>query len=211
MNTSTKPMVKVWDIWVRFTHWTVAVGVLANLLGLTEEGDTWHQYIGYAVATLVVLRLLWGLVGTKYARFSNFFPTPNRIIRHVKSFGQKPTQPHLGHNPFGALMMFALWAAILGLGVSGYMMTLDQYWGEEWLQETHEVLANSLYVLIPLHVGAAILMSFIEKQNLVKAMITGKKRAPHIEITSNDAIVGDNAQSTTQSDIISNPPSDNTP
>lgn len=171
MSTTT---VKVWDLWVRLTHWTVAIGVFINLFELTEEGGTWHEYVGYAVAGIVVSRLIWGFIGTKYARFSDFFPTPNRIKNHLQSIGGKG-EKHLGHNPFGALMMFALWGVIIGLGVTGYMMGMDAYWGEEWLQEGHELLANSLYVLIPLHVLSAIGMGFIQKQNLVKAMITGNK------------------------------------
>ncbi len=175
MSTTT---VKVWDLWVRLTHWTVAVGVLINLFELTEEGSTWHEYVGYAVVAIVVSRLIWGFIGTKYARFSDFFPTPNRIKNHLTSISGNGKK-HLGHNPFGALMMFALWGVIIGLGVTGYMMGMDAYWGEEWLQELHELLANSLYVLIPVHVLSAIGMGFIEKQNLVKAMITGKKTVHH--------------------------------
>lgn len=174
MNTT----VKVRDLWVRLTHWTVAVGILINLVELTEEGSTWHEYVGYAVAAIVVSRLIWGFIGTKYARFSDFFPTPNRIKNHLTSISGNGKK-HLGHNPFGALMMFALWGVIIGLGVTGYMMGMDAYWGEEWLQELHELLDNSLYVLIPVHVLSAIGMSFMEKQNLVKAMITGKKTVHH--------------------------------
>lgn len=169
----TPTKVKVWDIWVRLTHWSVALGILANL-AITEEGSLWHQYVGYGVAALVISRLIWGLIGTKYARFSNFFPTPRRLCQHIKSF-HKPNQTHLGHNPLGAMMMFALWAVCLGLGATGYMMTLDAYWGVAWLEETHELLANSLYVLVPLHVISAIVMSVLQKQNLVKSMITGNK------------------------------------
>ncbi|UTO04372.1 cytochrome b/b6 domain-containing protein [Moraxella sp. FZLJ2107] len=171
--TTTAKTVKVWDIWVRLTHWLVAIGIFVNLTELIEEGSTWHEYVGYAVAALVVSRLIWGFIGTKYARFSDFFPTPRRIKNHLKGFGKQGT--HLGHNPFGALMMFALWGVIIALGVTGYLMGLDAYWGEEWLQELHEILANSLYLLIPLHVLSAIGMSFVEKQNLIKAMITGNK------------------------------------
>lgn len=175
MTTTTTTTVKVWDIWVRFTHWVVAAGIVANL-AITEEGSLWHEYVGYTVVGLVIARLIWGVIGTKYARFSNFFPTPSRIKAHLHSFRAQPkTDAHLGHNPFGALMMFALWGVILGLGISGYMMSTDAFWGVEWLGELHEVLATSLYVLVPIHILSAIVMSKLQKQNLIKAMITGKK------------------------------------
>ncbi len=171
----TVKKIKVWDILVRFTHWAVAIGILANL-AITEDGSTWHEYVGYTVVGLVAMRLLWGLIGTKYARFSNFFPTPKRIKTHLKTFKNKQMdENHLGHNPFGALMMFALWGVIIVLGVSGYLMGTDQFWGVDEIEEIHEILANSLYVLVPVHVLSAIVMGKLQRQNLVKAMITGNK------------------------------------
>ncbi len=192
----TVKKIKVWDVLVRFTHWAVAIGILANL-AITEEGSTWHEYVGYTVVGLVVVRLLWGLMGTKYARFSNFFPTPKRIKTHLKSFKNKQmNEEHLGHNPFGALMMFALWGVIIGLGVSGYLMGTDQFWGVEEIEEIHEILANALYVLVPIHVLSAIVMSQLQRQNLIKAMITGNKTVSVYEqddtqsdLTKEDVIV----------------------
>lgn len=72
-------------------------------------------------------------------------------------------------------MMFALWGVILGLGVTGYLMETDRFWGEDWLKEIHEVFANSLYLLVPVHVISAIVMGRLQRQNLIKSMITGKK------------------------------------
>lgn len=167
--------VKVWDILVRLTHWVVAIGIFANLTFI-EEGNDIHEYVGYVVAGLVVLRLFWGFVGTKYARFTNFFPTPSRIkhhLRHMKNreFGMDA----VGHNPLASFMIFALWGTILGLGVTGYLTGTDQFWGVEWLGELHEVLAKGLYLLVPLHIVASIVMSYWQKQNLIKSMITGNK------------------------------------
>lgn len=167
--------VKVWDIWVRITHWAVALGIFANLIA-TEGGSDVHEYIGYAVAALVVARLIWGFIGTKYARFSNFFPTPRRIKQHIGEIkAHRFNDSHLGHNPFGALMMFALWGVILALGVTGYLQTTDRFWGDDTIQQIHELLANSWWVLVPLHVAAAIIMGRLQQQNLIKSMITGKK------------------------------------
>ena len=166
--------VKVWDLWVRFTHWAVAAIVFANLL-FTEEGEVVHRFIGYAACALVVLRLIWGLIGSRYARFSSFFPTPSRIVNHIRHMKAGEFHHDVGHNPMGALMMFALWISILGLGASGFLMETDAYWGNETVMEIHEVLADLMWPLIGLHVAAVVLMSVLSKTNLVRAMVTGKK------------------------------------
>lgn len=181
-NTSKAKQVKVWDILVRVTHWTVAAGIIANLL-FTEDGSELHEYVGYTVLGLVVVRLLWGLVGTRYARFTSFFPTPTRLKHHLSALSvRRVDEQHLGHNPLAALMMLSLWAVIIGLGLTGYLMETDifshiQLLGDkDVLEEIHELLANSLYLLVPLHIIAAIAMSYWQRQNLIKSMITGKKK-----------------------------------
>lgn len=178
--TASQQQVKVWDILVRFTHWAVAAGVIANL-AFTEDGGQIHEYVGYTVVALVVIRLLWGFVGTKYARFSDFFPTPKRVKSHLNELkaqhvnNQSVKTEHLGHNPLGALMIFALWGAIIGLGLTGYLMESRVLGNKDLFEGIHEVLANSLYVLVPLHVISAIVMSRLQKQNLIKSMVTGNK------------------------------------
>ena len=174
-NTSKTKQVKVWDILVRITHWTVAAGIIANLL-FTEDGSDLHVYVGYTVVGLVVLRLLWGLVGTRYARFTNFFPTPTRLKAHLSTLSvRRVDEQHLGHNPLAAIMMLSLWAVIIGLGITGYLMQSEIIGNKDLLEEVHELLANSLYLLVPLHIIAAIAMSYWQRQNLIKSMITGKK------------------------------------
>ena len=180
-NPKTR-QVKVWDILVRFTHWTVAAGIIANLF-FTEDGSDLHVYVGYTVLGLVVVRLLWGLVGTRYARFTSFFPTPTRLKHHLSALSvRRVDEQHLGHNPLAAIMMLSLWAVIIGLGVTGYLMETDIFshiqllGNKDVLEEIHELLANSLYLLVPLHIVAAIAMSYWQRQNLIKSMITGKKK-----------------------------------
>ena len=167
--------VRVWDILVRFTHWTVAAGIIANLV-FTEDGSELHEVVGYVVVGLVVIRLLWGLIGTRYARFSNFFPTPTRLKHHLADLSaRRVDEQHLGHNPLAALMMFTLWAVIIGLGLTGYFMEIKLLGNKDLMEGLHEFLANSLYLLVPLHIISAIVMSYWERQNLIKAMITGNK------------------------------------
>ncbi len=165
---------KVWDIVVRLFHWSLVACVLANLL-LLEEGDPPHRWAGYIASGLVLVRIVWGFVGSHHARFASFFPTPSRLAAHLAALKSGRHESSAGHNPAGALMMLALMGLVISLGVSGYLMGTDQFWGEEWLEEVHEALATLLQVAVLLHVAAALLMSRIERVNLVRAMITGIK------------------------------------
>ena len=174
-NIPRTRQVRVWDILVRITHWTVAAGIFINLL-FTEDGSELHEVVGYIVVGLVVIRLLWGLVGTRYARLSNFFPTPKRLKHHLSYLRARRVDEHnLGHNPLAALMMLTLWAVIIALGITGYLMESKILGNKDLMEGIHEFLANSLYLLVPLHIISAIVVSYWERQNLIKAMITGNK------------------------------------
>lgn len=120
--------------------------------------------------------LVWGFVGGRHARFADFFPTPQRLGRHLQAL-RRGEQPHYdGHNPLGALMMLALMVLVLSLGLTGWLQTTDAYWGEEWLMELHEWLANGLLLAAGLHAAAAIVMGRLERTRLIRAMITGHKQ-----------------------------------
>ena len=164
----------VWDLFVRAFHWSLVSCVTFNYFVL-NDGKTTHQIVGYVAVTLVVSRIIWGFIGSRHARFADFFPTPSRLahhIRQVKSGNHVATQ---GHNPVGALMMLALMATVLALGTTGWMQTLDAFWGEEWLQNLHRNIGNVLISLATLHALAAIVMGRMERTRLIKAMVTGIK------------------------------------
>jgi cytochrome b len=167
--------VKVWDLFVRFFHWSLVICVTLNLF-ILEEGEYPHQVAGYVACALIGLRLVWGFVGSRHARFSDFFPTPSRLRTQLVALWQGWHPRYVGHSPLGAIMMFGLTGLILALGLTGYMLGTDTYFGEEWLEELHEVLANTLMVAAGLHVVAAIVAGKIERVNLLKAMITGVKQ-----------------------------------
>lgn len=177
MRTSphTPDGVKVWDPFVRIFHWSLVACVLTNYF-VIDDGEDWHQWIGYAASALVTLRIVWGFIGTRHARFADFFPTPTRLRAHLVAMRSGSTEFHPGHNPLGALMMLALMALVLALGVTGFLQTTDAFWGEEWLQELHEWLGSGLITLAGLHAAAAIVMGRIERTALVTAMVTGTKR-----------------------------------
>ncbi|WP_101103384.1 cytochrome b/b6 domain-containing protein [Macromonas bipunctata] len=178
-NTSSAaastPAVKVWDPFVRIFHWSLVTCIVLNQFVL-EAGETAHEWTGYTASALVLLRLVWGFVGGRHARFADFFPTPQRLGRHLQAL-RRGEQPHYdGHNPLGALMMLALMVLVLSLGLTGWLQTTDAYWGEEWLMELHEWLANGLLLAAGLHAAAAIVMGRLERTRLIRAMITGHKQ-----------------------------------
>lgn len=171
-----KNPVKVWDPFIRFFHWSLVSCVLLNQFVL-EAGETAHQWAGYLACALVLARLVWGFVGSRHARFADFFPTPARLSAHLKALRQGQHPQYLGHNPVAALMMLGLMLAILSLGVTGWLQGTDAFFGEEWLMELHEVLANGMLLAAGLHAAAAILMGRLERVRLVRAMITGVKQS----------------------------------
>jgi cytochrome b len=169
--------VKVWDPVVRLFHWTVALGCVANLTVLREVKSV-HRYVGYVMLAAVAVRLVWGLVGGRHARFSDFVPSPGRLLGYLKALARREEPRYIGHNPAGALMMLALIGLVAACGITGWMMGLDAYWGVGWVETLHEVAANSILGLAILHVLAALVESWRHRENLVLAMVTGLKRAP---------------------------------
>jgi cytochrome b len=164
----------VWDRFVRFFHWALVSCVVLNYFVL-DDGKTLHQYTGYLALLLVLSRIVWGFIGSTHARFSDFFPTPSRLGRHIQHLRAGQPGPQLGHNPLGALMVLTLLASVLALGTTGWMQTLDAYWGEEWLQDVHRYIGNFLIGMATMHALAAICMSRLERTRLIKAMLTGTK------------------------------------
>jgi cytochrome b len=169
------PTVKVWDPLIRIFHWSLVVSFIgAYLLG--EDGGALHQALGYVTIGLVVFRLVWGVVGTRYARFSNFVPSPGELKTYaLQVFRGKETR-RSGHNPAGGAMIVALLAAILATGVTGWMMTTDAMWGSKLVEGVHEFFATSVLVLVALHLLGVLYSSIRHRENLVTAMFTGRKR-----------------------------------
>ena len=165
--------IRVWDPLVRILHWMLVICVISNLLN--ESGHTVHRWLGLTASAVVIVRFVWGFIGPQYARFSDWFPTPSRLTPYVKALLRNEAPRHVGHNPAGAVMMLALMALVISLGVSGYMMTTDAFFGEEWLEMLHGALADVLIGSVVLHVGAALFESWKHKENLVASMVHGKK------------------------------------
>jgi len=167
--------VKVWDIAVRLFHWSLlAAFVLAWVSA--EEWDRFHEITGYIVGGLIAFRIIWGLIGTNYARFSNFLYRPTTVVQYLRDSLTGRAKRFIGHNPAGGAMVIALLLSLVGITASGIAMTSNMFWGVEWVGEVHEALVSFTLVLVILHVAGVIYAGFEHKENLVKAMITGFKR-----------------------------------
>ena len=169
---SAEQHVKVWDLLVRSVHWSLATLIVIELFN--EAGaNPWHRYLGYVAAALVVVRLVWGCGDRGHARLASMADS----ARRTPSYITRPGPRSVGHTPPGALMAFALWVLVLLVALTGWMLGLDAFWGEEWLQQIHEVLAYTLAAFAVLHIVAALVTSRTQRVNLVKSMITGDKPA----------------------------------
>lgn len=168
--------VKVWDSFVRLFHWSL-VGLFAFAYVTGDEIQQLHNPAGYAIAGLIALRIVWGFVGPRHARFADFVRSPRQVVRYLKDVAQFRAPRYIGHNPAGGLMVLALITLIAANCVTGYLMTTPTYWGSEVLEDLHGALANATLGLIALHVLGVLVASFEHRENLVRAMVTGRKRA----------------------------------
>lgn len=169
--------IPVWDRFVRITHWTVAVLVIGELTVLDKHWAV-HRWAGYVVLGLVCLRLVWGLIGSRHARFSAFPPSLKAALAHLAGLLRGRRELHLSHNPLGALMAYNLWVSLLAICITGIMMKTDTFWGVDWVEETHEIVSNWVMIAVGLHVAGVVFETRHSNVNLVRAMITGTKEIP---------------------------------
>ncbi|PWE31293.1 cytochrome B [Maritimibacter sp. 55A14] len=203
-DVGTAGKVRVWDPLVRVFHWGLVAAFAVAWLS-AEELDTVHEVAGYVVAGLVAFRLVWGLVGSRYARFAQFLKGPAATLAYIGDMVRGKERRYLGHNPAGAAMIVALLVTLSGTAFTGWLMAepdrvamlpditqiVAPAWadddGDEYgergkvegaLEEVHETLANLMLLLAAMHVGGVMLASVRHRENLVRAMVIGDKRAP---------------------------------
>ena len=171
---SRRLTIGVWDLPTRLFHWALVVCVVTAWV-TGGSGSRLHEAVGYCVAGLVVYRLIWGVIGTRYAQFRDFVHSPFVIVRYLRDVASFSSVRHIGHNPAGGAMIIALIADLVALSVTGAMMQSDAFFGLAWVEEAHTIAANALLLLIPLHLVGVLVSSLLHKENLVTAMITGRK------------------------------------
>lgn len=182
--------IQVWDLSIRLFHWALVAAIGYLWYSGEEGGDmTWHMYIGYTVLGLVTYRILWGLVGSHYARFKEFLRSPKATLRYALAFS-KGKEPHfVGHNPLGGWMVIALLLLVATQGVTG-LFTSDDIFTDgplvhlvssdmvSTLSSIHKQTFDFILVAVALHVLAVIYHAVVKKDPIVPAMVTGKKIVP---------------------------------
>lgn len=172
--------VKVWDLFVRLYHWFQAALIAAAWITAGEV--KWlHERIGYAIMVLVALRILWGFLGSRHARFADFVRGPRAVLTYLRDLMRGRERRYLGHNPAGGAMIVALLVAIFGTVLTGWLLTTDAWFGSDGMEEFHESLAQLILALVAVHVAGVIFESLRHRENLVRSMITGRKRATRPE------------------------------
>jgi cytochrome b len=176
MRPLDRATIRVWDPVVRILHWTVVLGVA--LAWLTSEWSrNTHETVGYVIFAAICIRLVWGFIGSRYARFVQFVRSPSRTLDYARALASRKSSRFIGHNPLGSWMILALLATLALSCVSGYMMSMDAFFGEAWVEGVHEASATGVLVLAGIHLLGVAVSSVLHAENLVKAMLTGKKRA----------------------------------
>lgn len=165
----------VWDLPTRVFHWLLA----ASFIGAFATGDSerWralHVLLGYTAGGLVAFRLLWGIFGTRYARFAGFPLAPRAVFDYLRSLISRQPRHYVGHNPAGSWAVLVMLGAVALTALSGWAVLMEI--GPEWLEDVHETIANATVALIAVHVIAVITSSWLHRENLVRAMLTGFKR-----------------------------------
>jgi cytochrome b len=217
--------VKVWDLFVRLFHWLLVAGIISQLV-TAEHSKNVHVSIGYIIIILLILRFIWGIVGSRHARFTDFIYSPVDVLTYLKRLIKGRPRHYIGHNPAGGAMVCALLVILLLTGLTG-LITLgaegkgplarySQYTtayaraddhplrddddasrhgnkGEHendlhshagnkaqahYWKEVHEILAGISLFLIGLHICGVLASSYVHRENLILAMITGKKKEP---------------------------------
>lgn len=170
-----KRRILVWDLPVRAFHWLLAITFAGAFL--TAESERYrdvHVALGYTMLGLLAFRLIWALVGSRYARLSSFAFGPRAVLAYLRSLLTLRPLHYIGHNPAGSWVIYLL--VVLGLltGVAGYATYNDV--GGEWLEELHEGTANAMLTLVVVHVAGVVVSSFLHRENLVGSMVTGYKK-----------------------------------
>ncbi len=180
MTTETRSSALVWDAPVRVFHWLLVLCFAGAWL--TAESEHWrlvHVTLGYTMAGLAAFRVIWGLVGTQHARFASFVRGPRAVWAYLRSLVGPRPEHHTGHNPAGALAIVGLLGLIALTAASGWATYSEL--GGEWLEDLHEVAANALMVLVVVHIAGVVVGSVVHRENLVRAMFTGRKPAAPAE------------------------------
>lgn len=170
--------VAVWDLPLRLWHWALAVSILAAWFTPTVY-DTLHRIVGYTVLGLLAFRLVWGFWGSRYSRFRMVGVRLRVAPHYLWNLRRGMTGRYIGLNPAGTLMLVALLLAIAISAITGAMSVTVTFFGLWWVEDTHAIASDAVIVLAVVHVLGVVLMGLLQRENLIRAMFTGRKRIRH--------------------------------
>lgn len=174
MSASLPRKIRVWDAPTRLFHWLLVLCFAGAYL--TAEGERWrlvHVTLGYTMGGLLAFRLVWGVLGTRYARFTNFVRGPRAVMAYLASLRSASPQHFTGHNPAGALAIVLLMVTGMAIVATGWA-TYNEV-GGEWLSELHEGAANTMLATVGVHIAGVLAATLLHRENLVRSMVTGTK------------------------------------
>ena len=174
METTTT-QIRVWDAPTRVFHWLLVLSFAGAYL--TSESERWslvHITLGYTLGGLITFRLIWGFVGTRYARFTSFVKGPSEVLQYAKSMATLKPKHFVGHNPLGAVAIVLLIVSGIAIVVTGYAAFNEI--GGEWVAELHEIASHIMLILVGIHIVGVIAASWLHKENLARAMVNGFKQ-----------------------------------
>ena len=172
-NTRAGRKILVWDAPVRVFHWLMVLCFAGAYI--TAESEQWrlvHVTLGYTMAGLVAFRIIWGVAGTRYARFSDFVRPPGAVADYLRSLVRRRPRHYTGHNPAGAWAIVALLLLAAAVSITGWAVDRES---SPRLEELHEAAANVMLALVIVHIAAVLLSSWLHRENLIGAMIDGRK------------------------------------
>jgi cytochrome b len=188
MSEATR-LVRVWDAPIRLFHWAIALLVGFSWLSMHESWMQLHFLSGYTILTLLIFRLAWGFVGSDTARFARFLASPVAALRHLAHIGRREPDREIGHNAAGGWMVLVLLGLLLVQAVSG-LFSNDDIMNEgplahlagksrsDWFSNIHSITFTLIEIAVVLHVLAVLAYAVLKRQDLVRPMVTGRKRLP---------------------------------
>ncbi len=169
--------IPVWDALVRVLHWSLVLTIAAAWL--TRHGaGRWHEWLGYATLAVVAARIAWGFFGSSHARFADFVQGLPATARYARDVLAHREARFLGHNPLGGWMVIALLSMVTLVGFTGWLFTTDRFWGVPWVEALHSTLSDVLFGFVALHILGVVFTSIRHRENLVVAMLHGRKPSP---------------------------------
>jgi cytochrome b len=173
--TPSDSKILVWDAPVRTFHWLLALCFAGAFI--SAESESWrllHVTLGYTMGGLITFRLMWGMLGTRYARFGSFVRGPSAVRGYVKGLVAGRPSHYIGHNPAGAVAIVLMLLVGVAIVASGYAVYNEI--GGDWLGEVHEVAGNAMLLLVGVHIAGVAVASYLHRENLPRAMVTGVKQ-----------------------------------